>query len=92
MPHIIYGGVKFNQIKHALYCKKCKDIIESLFQHDLKFCSCRASAIDGGILDGNIYIGDKEDIEPRSMYVAIVDKKEIWLPKYIIERHFYENN
>jgi hypothetical protein len=53
MPHIIYAGIKYNQIRHAIYCKKCTDTIESLFQHDFKYCSCGAVGIDGGILNGN---------------------------------------
>jgi len=91
MPHIIYAGIKYNQIRHAIYCKKCTDTIESLFQHDFKYCSCGAVGIDGGILNGNRYIGNIDDMEPRSMYVAIIDKKQVWLPQNIIEQYFYSS-
>ena len=29
-------------------CLKCNDIIESLNQHDFKYCKCNACSIDGG--------------------------------------------
>lgn len=29
-------------------CLKCNDIIESLSQHDFKYCKCGACSIDGG--------------------------------------------
>ena len=29
-------------------CLKCNDIIESLSQHDFKYCKCNACSIDGG--------------------------------------------
>ena len=35
-------------IKNAIRCKKCNDIIESVSQHDFKFCKCGAVAVDGG--------------------------------------------
>ena len=31
MPSITYGGVEYIQVRHALYCKKCKETIESKF-------------------------------------------------------------
>jgi hypothetical protein len=91
MSYIIYAGIKYNQIRHAIYCKKCTDTIESLFQHDFKYCSCGAVGIDGGILNGNTYIGNIGDMEPRSMYVTIIDKRQIWLPQNIIEQYFYSS-
>ena len=80
MPSIIYGGVKYIQARHALYCKKCKDTIESKSEHDLKYCSCGAIGIDGGISDGNRILGNIEDMENRSMYYY----NNIWLPEDII--------
>ena len=35
-------------IKNTIQCKKCGDIIESISANDLKTCSCRACAVDGG--------------------------------------------
>ncbi len=29
-------------------CLKCKDIIESMYRHDFKWCSCKSVFIDGG--------------------------------------------
>ena len=33
-----------NKIK----CNKCGDVIESIHQHDFKYCQCGAGAVDGG--------------------------------------------
>lgn len=35
-------------IRNAIQCKYCHDVIESHFVHDLKFCSCKTCAVDGG--------------------------------------------
>jgi hypothetical protein len=51
-------------------------------------CSCGAVGIDGGISAGNRILGDLSDMENRSMYCAVVEKKKIWLPPNIIEEHF----
>ena len=88
MPSIVYGGLRYTQTRHAIYCKKCKEKIESKDVHDFKMCSCGAVGIDGGISDGNRILGDLSDMENRSMYCAIVEKKKIWLPPNIIEEHF----
>jgi len=80
MSSVIYGGVKYTQARHAIQCKKCLETIESKHIHDFKYCSCGAVGIDGGIFPGNRIIGDIQDIEDRSMYYAIVQKKKIWLP------------
>ena len=86
MPSIVYAGVRYTQIRHAIQCKKCLETIESKHIHDFKYCSCMAVGIDGGISDGNRILGDLSDIENRSMYCAIVQKKKIWLPQSIIEK------
>jgi hypothetical protein len=86
MPSIIYAGVKYIQTRHAIQCKKCFETIESKDIHDLKYCSCGAVGIDGGISDGNRIIGNLSDIENRSMYCAIVQNKKIWLPEFAIEQ------
>jgi hypothetical protein len=80
MPSIVYAGVKYTQIRHAIQCKKCLETIESKYIHDLKYCTCGAVGIDGGISDGNRILGNQSDIENRSMYCAIVGRKKIWLP------------
>ena len=88
MPSIIYGGLRYTQTRHAIYCKKCKETIESKHVHDFKYCSCKAVGIDGGISAGNRILGDLSDMEDRSMYRATIEKKKVWLPQTIIEEHF----
>jgi len=61
------------------------DTIESKHRNDCKRCLCSAVGIDGG----NRIIGDLSNIEYRSMYCAIIEKKKIWLPQYAIDEHFY---
>ena len=85
MPYIMYGGVKYFQIRHAIKCKKCLEVIESKDCHDYKSCSCNSVAIDGGIKEGNRILGNLSDIEDRRMYAAIIQKKRIWLPE-VVER------
>lgn len=84
MPSIVYGGVKYNQIRHAIKCKKCLETIESKHSSDFKECFCKSVGIDGGIADGNRILGDISDIEYRSIYIAIVNKKKIILPEPFI--------
>jgi len=92
MPSIIYGGLRYTQIRHAIYCKKCKETIESKHVHDFKYCSCKAVGIDGGISAGNRILGHLSDMEDRSMYRATIEKKKVWLPQIVIEeRHKIQN-
>jgi hypothetical protein len=79
MPSIIYGGLKYNQIRHAIYCKNCKETIESHNYHDLKYCSCKLVGIDGGLENGNRILGDKINIENRSVYRAIIKNKYYYI-------------
>jgi hypothetical protein len=88
MPSIIYGGVRYIQVRHAIYCKLCKDTIESKDQHDFKLCLCGSIGIDGGIKDGNRILGNMCYIETRSMYSHLLNKKRIWLPQSVIEENF----
>jgi hypothetical protein len=88
MSSIVYAGVKYIQRRHAIQCKKCLETIESKATHDLKYCPCGAVGIDGGISDGNRILGNLSDIEDRGMYCAILEKKQIWLPQFVIEEHF----
>ena len=89
MPSIVYNGIRYTQTRHAIQCKKCLDTIESKQKHDFKYCSCKAVGIDGGVSAGNRIIGNLSDIEYRSMYCAIIDKKKIWLPQAAIDEHFH---
>jgi hypothetical protein len=88
MPSIVYNGVRYTQTRHAIKCKKCLDTIESKNRYDFKHCSCNTVGIDGGIAAGNRIIGDLSDIEYRSMYCAIINKKKIWLPQAAIDEYF----
>jgi len=83
MPCIVYGGVKYTQIRHAIKCKKCLEVIESKDSHDYKTCLCKSIAIDGGIEDGNRILGNLSDIEDRRMFIAIIKKKRVWLPEFV---------
>ena len=88
MPSIIYAGLRYTQTRHAIYCKKCKETIESKHTHDFKYCSCKAVGIDGGISAGNRILGYLSDMEDRSMYRAVIEKKKVWLPQTVIEERF----
>ena len=78
---MIYGGVKYYKVRHALYCKKCFVTIEST--GSLVYCSCGAIGIDEDRI-----LGDLEDMEDRSMYVATVRGKRVWLPESILYAQF----
>lgn len=43
-----YGKEKEVIISNKIKCKKCWDVIESTYRHDLKFCKCCAVAVEGG--------------------------------------------
>ena len=92
MPSLRYGGVIYYQVRHAIFCKLCRDTIESKHTYDFKMCSCGSIGIDGGIVSGNRIIGDPETIEPRGMYAATINGKKYWLPQEIIENHYYRLN
>jgi hypothetical protein len=81
MPYIVYGGVKYYQVRHAILCKLCRDTIESKHTYDFKMCSCGSVGIDGGVVAGNRIIGDRDHYENRSMYLARVNGKKLWLPQ-----------
>lgn len=46
-------------------CNKCGDMIESVYTHDFKCCSCGAVCVDGG-LEYLAREGKREDFEERS--------------------------
>ncbi|MHA1815983.1 MAG: DUF7695 domain-containing protein [Candidatus Heimdallarchaeaceae archaeon] len=35
-------------LKNKAQCAKCKDIIESTYRHDFKWCTCHSIFVDGG--------------------------------------------
>lgn len=85
MPSLIYGGLKYIQIRHAVYCKLCKDTVESMSNYDFKMCSCNSVGVDGGLGNCNRIIGPLENMEQRSVYCTYVNGKRLWLPPEIIE-------
>lgn len=62
----------------------CGTTIESKSTHDFKMCPCGSVGIDGGISCSNRILGNLCDMEDRSMYVTMVNKKKIWLPEDVI--------
>lgn len=54
-------------VVNKIRCRKCGDVIESKSEYDLKACSCKAVAVDGGLLFLN-RIGEPEDWEELSEY------------------------
>jgi hypothetical protein len=78
MSSLVYGGVKYIRVRHAIFCKLCKDTLESIT--GFKMCSCGSIGIDD-----NRILGSLENIEPRSMYCAFINGKKLWLPQEIIE-------
>jgi len=86
MPSILYGGVRYIQIRHAVYCKKCKETVVSKEPRDFVMCSCNSVGIDGGITEGNRILGDLINMQSRSIYLANVGNKKLWLPQTIIEK------
>ena len=70
-------------VRHAIYCINCKETIESTGVHDFKMCSCGSIGIDD-----NRVLGDRANMESRSMYVAFINGKTLWLPQSVIEENF----
>jgi hypothetical protein len=73
---MIYGGVKYFLVRHAIFCKLCKGTIESKGVHDFKYCSCGTIAIDD-----ERRIGNPDYMETRNIYCATINGKKIWLPE-----------
>jgi len=76
-------------IHNRIRCKSCGDIIESVFGHDFRYCSCRAVAVDGG----RSYlrrVGELNKIEERSVVeyenlpgLGIDFPLDYWLCRYL---------
>lgn len=63
------------KIVNAIQCQKCKQIIWSTHQHDMRWCDCGTVAIDGGQAYSRI-LGDRENWEPHAL--TIKDEKLFW--------------
>jgi hypothetical protein len=55
---------------HAIQCKKCKDVIFSRANHDMRYCSCGAVAIDGGF-DYVKISGNPDDVANKTVTVDV---------------------
>ena len=82
-----HGGLRYNRVRHAIFCKKCNDTIESKHDRDFKYCSCGCLAIDG-----NRILGAATDMEDRSVYCATVLGKKVWLPPTKYQQKANENH
>jgi hypothetical protein len=91
MSFIMFGGVRYQMERHAVFCKKCGETVESKSVHDYKMCSCGSAGVDGGPLAGNHILGNLSDMEPRSVYSAFIGNKKIWLPDFIVQQQFRES-
>lgn len=85
MPHIVFGGVKYLQVRHAVQCMKCHETIESRFPNDLKKCKCNAIEINGGIADGNYIKGDPKQMEDKRVFCGLINGNEACIPQHIID-------
>lgn len=64
------------RVSRKLFCKFCKDVIQSRHVHDLQTCSCRQASIDGGSeytrilggLAGMVLFVHESEIERRSVH------------------------
>lgn len=61
-------------ICNKIQCKNCKDVIESTYVHDFKWCSCKSVAVDGGC-EYLRRLGNKEDYEELSYVMKLVEIK-----------------
>ena len=83
---IVYGGVKYFRVRHAIICKSCTQEIESKGPRDYVTCACGAVAVDGGV-DGRI-IGSGT-FEDRSVYRSL---NGLFLPPNAYIRTSSESN
>jgi hypothetical protein len=69
------------QILHnRIKCKKCGDVIESMYRHDFKFCKCGFCSVDGGqdyLRRGWKEGNPAEAWEDRSEFVKRKRKKKV---------------
>lgn len=68
-------------IKNRARCKKCGDIIESRFTHEMVWCSCGSIAVDGGKQYLRQTAVDFNDFEDLS--ICLFDVEELEDKKYI---------
>lgn len=59
-----------NIIHNRARCRRCGDIIESMYRHDFKSCKCGAISVDGGRDYLRRAAIDLNDIEELSEFEA----------------------
>jgi hypothetical protein len=74
--------------RSPLQSDSARRLLYKLRHHNCQYCVCGTVGIDGGTSPGNRLLGDLTRMETRSIYVAIVKGKRIWLPKDRIEAKF----
>ena len=86
---LVYGGVKYKKVRHAVMCRLCKETIESSDKnaHDYKVCACGSVGIDNDRVIGNI-----TNMEDRSVYCAKVSGKTLWRPENAIKLLYHNHN
>lgn len=75
MNTILYGGLKYKKIRHAIYCILCSQTITSTHVHDYKTCACGSISIDCDRV-----LGSLTHIEDRSIYLSEIGRKKIYIP------------
>lgn len=58
----------------AIKCESCGDIIYSRTRHDMRYCSCKSVAIDGG--QDYTKISFKTKLPPKSFEIEVDATKE----------------
>lgn len=64
------------RMKSKIRCLICNDVIESMYRHDFKYCSCKAVFVDGGN-DYFRYGGDPGTFEIIRTVVPPVPPKRV---------------
>lgn len=87
MPSLLHEGVLYVQVRHAMRCKLCDDVVESKSLHDFKECACGAVAVDGGVSCGNSVLGRAHNMEDKSLW-RMEAPPFAWLSQGVIDaRH-----
>ena len=64
-------------IINAIKCKKCGDTIYSRCRHDMRWCTCKSCAIDGGF-DYIKICGNVENIESKHIDIGNITELELY--------------
>jgi len=63
-------------IVNRIRCKRCGDVIESMYTHDFKLCKCGAVGIDGGKEYLRREFDSKDDFQELSVVKEVEESKE----------------